>query len=195
MSLWLILISFIQRWRDGDERAAEAIYNQCCSQTLRLCYLLLDNTADAEEVTQDALTYALLNIAKYDPQRATFNTWLYRITVSRCRNKHRRRWLPTFSLADWLQAGGDKADPQPDPERQALQQSSQDEVWAAVQMLSQPLREAVVLRYWLDYSFKEIGQVLGCPPRTAQSRVRLAYERLSKSLDPAHLIIMEDSIL
>ena len=189
------LDGLIQRWQSGDERAAEAIYNLFCTQTLRLCTMLLDNFSDAEEVTQDALTYALLNIDRYDPQRAKFSTWLYKITVSRCRNKRRRRSLPSFSLFAWYNSGGDTPDPVPHLENQAMRRDSNDEVWQAIQALSQPLREAVVLRHWAEYSFKEIGQILGCSPRTAQSRVRLAHEKLSQRLDLVSLIYMEDKSL
>ena len=182
----------IRHWQNGDERAAEAIYNHFCTQTLRLCTMLLDNLLDAEEVTQDSLTYALMNIDRYDVNRAKFSTWLYKITVSRCRNKRRRRILPSFSLFAWLQNGGDTPDPAPGPEGQTIRQAANDEVWQAIQTLSQPLREAIVLRHWTAYSFKEIGQILGCSSRTAQSRVRLAHEKLSKRLDLAHLIYLED---
>jgi RNA polymerase sigma-70 factor, ECF subfamily len=70
----------------------------------------------------------------------------------------------------------------PDPESLIIQQNTRDEVWSAIQNLSQPLREAILLRHWADYSFQEIAQILGCPLRTAQSRVRLAHRQLKKQL-------------
>ncbi len=105
------LSALIQRWQGGDERAAEAIYNYHREATFRLAYGLLGNTADAEEAAQDALTYALTHINHYDTQRASFATWLHTITVSRCRDRQRRRWLPTFSLTHWLRLGQDAPDP------------------------------------------------------------------------------------
>ncbi len=53
------LNTLIQRWQAGDERAAETIFNQFPGPTFGLALALLGNTADAEEVTQDALVYAL----------------------------------------------------------------------------------------------------------------------------------------
>lgn len=172
--------ALIQRWQDGDERAAEAIYNQHQGATFELAYTLLDDTADAEEVAQDALMYALTHIDRYDPQRARFSTWLHTITVSRCRNKRRRRYLPSLPLFTWLKKGGDIPDPAPGPERQAMQATTQDEVWGAIQSLSHPLREAIVLRHWGDYTYQEMANMLDCSLRTAQSRVRLAHQQLGK---------------
>ncbi len=108
--------TLIQRWLVGDERAAEAIYAQSRGATFGLAYALLDNSADAEEVTQDALAYALSHIDRYDPQRARFTTWLHTITVSRCRNKRRRHFLPSVPLFTWLEFRNDEVDPAPDLE-------------------------------------------------------------------------------
>ena len=68
------LNALIERWQVGDERAAEGIYNQCRDSTFGLAYALLDNSADAEEAAQDALTYALTHINHYDSQRVRFTT-------------------------------------------------------------------------------------------------------------------------
>ncbi len=174
--------ALIQRWRSGDESAAEAIYTHSRGATFGLAYALLDNSADAEEVTQDVLVYALSHIDRYDPQRARFTTWLHTITVSRCRNKRRRHFLPSVPLFAWLEGGNDEVDSASDLESLAVQQDARDEIWAAIHSLSQPLREAILLRHWADYSYQEMAQILGCPLRTAQSRVRLAHQQLKSKL-------------
>jgi RNA polymerase sigma-70 factor (ECF subfamily) len=184
--------ALIERWQAGDERAAEGIYNQCWNSTLALACALLDNSADAEESAQDALTYALTHIHQYDSAKARFTTWLHTITVSRCRNKRRRHFLPGLSLLSWLKRGGDAADPAPGPERAALQAATQDEVWAAIQTLSPPLREAILLRHWADHTYQEMAVILGCPMRTAQFRVRQAYGKLRAVLAPADLSNFEE---
>ena len=170
--------ALIQRWRGGDESAAEAIYNQSRGPTFGLAYALLDDPADAEEVAQDVLAYALSHIDRYDSRRARFTTWLHTITLSRCRNRYRRRLLPSLPLFTWLQAGNDAVDPAPDLETLVIQQDARDEVWVAIRALSEPLREAILLRHWADYTYQEIADMLGCSMRTAQSRVRLAHQQL-----------------
>ena len=79
--------ALIQRWQAGDQRAAEALYDHHREPVFRLAYVLLGDPADAEEAAQDALTYALVNIARYDPRRGRFTTWLHTITISRCRDR------------------------------------------------------------------------------------------------------------
>lgn len=184
----------IQRWRNGDQRAAEAIYNQYRSLTFGLAFALLNNRADAEEVAQDALTYALTKINRYDPQRARFSTWLHTITVSRCRNKQRRLRLPSTPLFAWLKRGGDVTDPAPTPEHQALDGAIRDEVWRAIQSLKPAHKEAVVLRYWADYTYQEMAEILGCSTRAARSRLQSAHKKLGPILAQNELISLEETI-
>jgi RNA polymerase sigma-70 factor (ECF subfamily) len=178
---------FIERWRSGDQRAAESLYNYHRDQTFRLAYGLLGNAADAEEAAQDALTYALTNIRRYDSDRASFSTWLHTITVSRCRDRQRKRRVFQFSLSQWLHGGGDAPDPGPTQEHQLVKAEMHGEVWTAVQALSPALREAVLLRYWAGHTYREMAEILECPLPTAQSRVRLAYEHLRVALSPSSL--------
>jgi RNA polymerase sigma-70 factor (ECF subfamily) len=177
----------VERWQRGDERAAEALYNHFRDRTFYLAYGLLGDVADAEEAAQDALTYALVNIKRYDPNRARFATWLHTITVSRSRDRQRRRRLPSLSLSAWLGRERDVPDPALGPEQRAIQAEARSQVWAAVQDLKAPLREAVLLRYWAGHTYQEIADIVGCPLRTAQSRVRLAFQQLRANLALAGL--------
>jgi RNA polymerase sigma-70 factor, ECF subfamily len=158
----------------GDQVACAALYHQYVRPVYRLAYGVLLDQHDAEEVVQDSFAYAFASLRRFDPSRSAFRTWLYTITMSRCRNKRRRKWLPTINLADvidWL-PGGDH------PERAVDERTVRDTVLDALRTLSPKLREAVVLRYFDGLSFKEMAEVLGCPQKTAESRVRLAHDAL-----------------
>ena len=184
--------TLIERWRAEDARAAEAIYDQYRDSIYRLAYGLLGEPADAEEVTQDALAYALINIKRYNPERASFVTWLHTITISRCRDKRRRRRLSSVPLFTWLESGEDRVDPSLAPEDHANRAEVRSDVWRAVQLLSPPLREAILLRYWAGHTYREMADILGCPVPTVQSRVRLAYERLRTQLTRDDLAALEE---
>ena len=177
----------IERWRTGDERAAEMIYHQHREKTFRLAYGLLGNTEDAEEAAQDALAYALLHIHQFDDRRSQFTTWLYRITVSRSRDILRKRRVPTFSLNSWLRDRQNPTDFRPGPEQRAEKKEKQNTVWDALQTLSPVLREAIILRHWGSRTYEEIAEITNCPMKTAQSRVRLAHQKLVRILGEVDL--------
>jgi RNA polymerase sigma-70 factor (ECF subfamily) len=143
----------------------------------------LSDAGDAEEVMQDTMVYALTRIKSFDPQRASFTTWLHTITVSRCRDRQRQR-RPAFVPFD---GHGKSADPLENavagPEDVTIAQESRHELWKALDQLSPKLREAVVLRYWSGHTYQEMAEILRCPLPTAQSRVRLAYDQLRRLLE------------
>jgi RNA polymerase sigma-70 factor (ECF subfamily) len=176
----------IQRWLEkGDEQAAEALYRTFRERVYRLAFALLGNGNDAEEVMQDTLVYALTRMDLYDPQRASFATWLNTIAVSRCRDRQRRKRLPKVSLGTWTGGDGDIRDNDSGPEAKAISREDQHELWNALDQLSPKLREAIILRYWSGHTYQEMAEILHCPLPTAQSRVRLAYEQLRKILSPS----------
>ena len=170
----------IQRCLDGDTHASADLYQRWCGSVYRLAYGILRQVQDAEEVTQDVFVYALSRIKNYDPHKSAFRTWLYTITISRSRNKMRRKWLPTVELDEWSDTEHGEAE-RP-PEDLAELRAERERVWAALGQLSPKLREAVILRYFENLTFPEIGQVLNCPMKTIQSRVRLAHKELKKWL-------------
>lgn len=185
----------IERWQRGEMYAAEALYNDYHASTYRLAYGLLGNADDAQEATQDALGYALMNIARYNPQRARFSTWLHTITVSRCRDRQRRKRLPQISLGEWLGWGHSIAATTAGPEEQAVKKETRNDVWEAVQALKPKFREAIVLRYWAGHTYQEMAEIMACPLSTAQSRVRLAYKQLKTTLIAAGCTLPTESAL
>lgn len=180
--------ALINRCLAGDNQAYVLLYQQHAAYIYRLVYSLLQNREDAEEVLQDAFEYAFRRLDHFDANKSAFKTWLYRIAISRCRNKRRRKWLPTFSLNLLGQDGQmqeyeltDHETPQPE---EALELTGRQQlVWEAIGQLSDKLRATAVLRYYEGMSYEEIGQVLDIPAKTAESRMRLAHKSLRDSLD------------
>ena len=177
---------FIQRWlNNSDERAAEALYQTHHKRVYRLAYALLGDVGDAEEVMQDTMVYALTRVKSFDPQRASFTTWLHTITVSRCRDRQRRK-RPAYVPFDGHTEGADRLENVvAGTEEATIARESRLELWKALDQLSPKLREAIVLRYWSGHTYQEVAEILHCPLPTAQSRVRLAYDQLRKLLGSA----------
>ncbi|MEZ4645071.1 MAG: sigma-70 family RNA polymerase sigma factor [Chloroflexota bacterium] len=183
-----------QRAENGDSQAQAELFRQHYPVTYRLAYSLLHHHEDAEEVAQDALAYALTNLAQYNPLRGAFTTWLYTITVSRCRNKRRRRQLAEVPLFGWLM-GETKVPGAPDNPQEALleQAETRAALHAAIRQLPQKQQEAIILRYFHELNYAEIGAIVGCSAQTAQSRVWLGQKRLSGLLSASDLMWVANS--
>ncbi len=171
----------IRRCLAGEQSAYIALYDQYSGVIYRLAYSLLQHREDAEEVLQDSFEYAFRRLDHYDPRKSAFKTWLYRIAVSRCHNKRRRKWLPSFSLQQMIEV--DVRDPAAVPPDEHVSLSEQQRaVWEAVGALSPKLREVAILRYYGGLQYGEIGEVLDIPTKTAESRMRLAHKALREQL-------------
>ncbi|MDW8326011.1 MAG: sigma-70 family RNA polymerase sigma factor [Anaerolineales bacterium] len=173
------LAEWIERGARGDEAACAALFHEFYPSVVRLSLGLLNDLADAEEVAQDTFVYALSNLGRYDARRSAFRTWLFTIALSRCRNKRRRKLLLQGPLE--LLAGEMPATPR-EVETALERRGLRRQLWQALQALSEPVREAVVLRYLGEMRYKEVGAALGCNPKTAESRVRLGVEALRRAL-------------
>lgn len=174
------IAAWIERGALGDEAACAALYHHFSPAVLRLCLGLLGHLADAEEVTQDSFVYALRNLRRYNPAKSAFSSWLYTIALSRCRNKRRRKWLsalPLELLGAEPRTAGDRQ-----VEALLARRGVRQQLWDALQTLPGPLREAVALRYVAEMRYKEIGQMVGCNPKTAESRVRLGIRAMRQTL-------------
>ncbi len=172
-----------QRAENGDSLAQAELYRQHYGQTFRLAYSLLAEAQDAEEVAQDVLAYVLTHLAQYNPIRGAFTTWLYAMTVNRCRNKRRRKQLAQIPLLHWLKRERkETADPQHTPDHWLQQDERHKALLEAIEQLPIKQREATVLRYFHELGYDEIGQILNCSASTAQSRVWLAQKRLYQLL-------------
>lgn len=168
--------------RAGDQAGYAALYDLYAGGIYRLCYGLLLHHEDAEDVAQEAFVYAFRNLYRFDPARASFKTWLYTIAISRCRNHYRRSRRPLVDLGA-LVAGELPAPRSQTPEAAHARSSAREALEQALAHLKPALREAVVLRYAHGLTYREVAEIMDCPPKTAESRVRLAHETLRKALD------------
>jgi RNA polymerase sigma-70 factor, ECF subfamily len=183
--------ALISRCLQGDQFAYTQLYDRFAAGIYRLCYSLVLNRQDAEDVVQEVFVYAFKNLHQYNPARAAFKTWLYTISVSRCRNTYRRKRLPQVGLSQIFQLNI-AAPCSEAPEAALAQRAAQDVLAIALADLSPQLREAVVLRYGHGLIYREIADVMGCPPKTAESRVRLAHKRLRHILQSQGRELLEE---
>ncbi|MEO0595228.1 MAG: sigma-70 family RNA polymerase sigma factor, partial [Chloroflexota bacterium] len=167
------------------------LYNHYAAGIYRLCYGIVLNKQDAEDVVQESFVYAFKNLHQYDPNKSAFKTWLYTIAVSRCRNTYRRKRLPTVDLSQILQLQISGA-PEQTPEAAMARSESIDAIQRALVQLSPKLREAIVLRYGHGLTFREIADIMECPAKTAESRVRLAHNKLKELLRQTGRGLLDD---
>jgi len=183
----------IARCLRGDQQGYALLYSRYADGLYRLAASLVPTVEDAEDVVQESFVYAFRNLARYDAERSAFKSWLYMIAVSRCRNVYRRKQFTLVDPSALLHLNIPAPDSET-PEAMLAQRSARDSIQKALQSLSPALREALVLRYGHGLTYREMADVLGCPQKTAESRVRLAHNRLRNVMQGQGRALLEELV-
>jgi RNA polymerase sigma factor (sigma-70 family) len=142
---------------------------------------LTKNTADAEDVVQDASIRALRFFRSLRNEDA--RAWLLTIV--------RNTWYGRLAKHGTDRVGSDepltddRREEALSPEALVLQQQTVAHVQEAVESLPADFREVIVLRELEGLSYKEIAAIVGVPIGTVMSRLSRARERLLARLRPA----------
>ncbi len=204
----------IERARSGDQAAFEELVGPYRREIHVHCYRVLGSAADAEDALQETLTAAWKGLGGFEG-RASVRTWLYRIATNRCLNMLRstsRRppadlpvldvetpeptrlaevvWLepyPEILLAD--QPDDDIAGPEARYEaREAISLA----FVTALQLLPPRQRVALILRDVLEFSGRDVADLLKTTDQSVASALKRARITLAKSMPtvdrppPAH---------
>ncbi len=160
--------------QNGSQDAIAELFARHWSQAYRAAFLVTGDGAAAEDIAQEAFLAALRALPSFDARRP-LRPWLHRIVVNRAIDFSRARALRNEVGAE---AAGEAAAP-PAVDRQTLG----EDVAAALLRLTPEQRAVVVLRYLLEFTPGEIGETLGLPRGTVNSRLRRGLDALGDALE------------
>jgi len=150
---------WISQAQQGDDEAFTVLVETYQKPVYNLCYRILGEPEAAEDAAQETFLRVYQNLSHYDRARS-FPTWLLSIAAHYCIDMIRRRKFFSFSI-DAGESQVDLPDPYaPEPEMEAVRRQDRDHLQACLQFLEPTDRAAVILRYWQDYSEKEISEAL-----------------------------------
>jgi RNA polymerase sigma-70 factor (ECF subfamily) len=167
------------RSAQGDRRAFDQIVVRHGPFALRVALRLVVDRHLAEDLAQEAMVRAWRRAADFDPSRARFSTWLYRIVVNLCLDQRRR--ISAESLPDEF----DPIDPAPHAD-QALEIDQRRSTLARA-VLELPLRQraAITLVYGEDLSVSEAARVLGTSSKAVERLLARGRAGLRAQLPPS----------
>jgi RNA polymerase sigma factor (sigma-70 family) len=152
----------LQGWRRGDEAAAREVFTRYYPRAVRIALLSGLSAADAQDCAQDAFVQAYERRAQLRDLRA-FPLWFHRIVTRRILDMltgplKRERPLESESGAElWNAASALHAPPS---DELVVLAEEREEIWRWVQALAPRARTAIVLRYYADFSTREVASML-----------------------------------
>jgi len=158
------------------EDSFESFVRARSDRLLRLAWLITGDWDDSRDSVQDALEAVL---PRWPGLSATdrLDAYVRRCVVNACLDTTRRRGRSRPVAEPALLPSAPVGD---DP---ASAVANADEAWRLCRGLPPVQRTAVVLRFYDDLSFADIGAALGCPEATARSHVHRAIAALRSRLD------------
>ncbi len=177
-----VVLEWVQAAMEGDQDAfAELVYTYQ-DAVYNLCYRLLSERTEAEDAAQEAFLRAYLNLQRYDPARS-FKTWLLTIASNHCIDRLRRRRLTWLSIDDEALPSLSLTSDEPEPEPASILKEQRAVLQHILGELNPDYRAAVVLRYWYDYSYSEIADILDTTESAIKSRLFRARQLLAEKLE------------
>ena len=175
------MADMIQKWQSGDVGAFEALFRQYENLVFRTAYLMTGRREEADDVLQEVFVTVWKYRHTFNPTRGKITTWLHRITVNQCAKRYRKREPALVSLEEKsLDLPTTKHQEQ--PEEALVSKWEYERLLNAMNTLHHKHRSVLVLRYFNDLSYDEIGQVVGIPLGTVKSRINQALKSLREQL-------------
>jgi RNA polymerase sigma-70 factor (ECF subfamily) len=174
--------SWVQRAREGDEEAWEAIIREHQEGVFRLAFLYLRDAAEAEDVTQRTFIKAFHNIERFEDGRP-LRPWLLSISANLAKNRRRslgRYWAALRRFGDQVILPGRDGK---QGSRAEFEVRSDAGLWQAIERLSRMDQEVIYLRFFLEMNVERTAQTLGVAEGTVKSRLHRALKRLREVIE------------
>ena len=169
----------IDRAKQGDAEAFQVLYEMHRRRVYSLCLRMTANTAEAEDLAQEAFLQLFRKIATFRGESA-FSTWLHRLSVNVVLMHLRKKSLPVVSLEETTQ-GGEEDSPKKDfgADDVALAGSiDRLQLQKAVADLPPGYRTIFVLHDVEGYEHNEIARLVGCSIGNSKSQLHKARMKL-----------------
>lgn len=176
----------VERCLKGDERAYGTLLGRYRRVVYSLVYRMVGNAEEAQDLSQEAFIRAFRNLGSYDRTRS-FSNWLFKIASNLTIDYHRKRKLPTVSMAvgedDEEGREMELLDPTPSVLDNLLEDEEARRTESLVRSLPERYRIVVLLRHAQDLSYEEIAETLSLPVGTVKARLHRARAMLKQKLE------------
>jgi RNA polymerase sigma-70 factor (ECF subfamily) len=169
-----ILTATVKNAADGDTNARAALYRQFSKAMFNICFRMLGNRENAEDILQEAFIIAFNKLHQLKDE-LSFGGWLKRIVVSECIrfNKKGFKWN---ELSEHYEERSD------DNDASWMHNLSFESINSEIKQLPDGCRQVFNLYVVEDYSHKEISEILKISESTSKSQYHRARQLLKERL-------------
>lgn len=176
----------IEELKTGNEAAFRNLVEEFQKRVYNTCVGLLQNTEDAEDVTQEVFVSVFQSIHGFKGE-SRLSTWIYRIAVTKSleftRAKNRKK---RFAFVQSIFSGeGEIKTDTPHFYHPGVQLENKERaavLFAAIDQLAENQKTAFILHKLEDLSYQEIAEVMNVTVSSVESLMFRAKQNLQKKL-------------
>ena len=161
---------------DGQHAAYSVLVYRHTDRYLALAERVMGSRAEAEDAVQDSFVKLWTHAAGFDPSKAKFSTWFYRIVLNRCLDKKRVK-KPVA-----LPEGYDVVDDSDSPSESMEDKQSSKMIQVHLMELPDRQRTAITLCYFDELSNKEAAEILEVSVKALESLLIRGRRALAANL-------------
>ncbi len=166
----------LARMMNDDEAAFRILVERHVDRAYALALRILRNSADAEDVAQEALVKTWTHRHSWKFGKARFTTWLYRVVVNRCIDLRR------MPRNEWIENVDEPTDDRIDAVGTIQQQEVFSKLEDALATIPMQQRAALTLAYFDDLGNAEIAAILGTTIAAVESLLKRGRQGLRAKL-------------
>ncbi|MBZ5681428.1 MAG: sigma-70 family RNA polymerase sigma factor [Acidobacteriia bacterium] len=177
------LESVIERAQGHDAEALGEIHRRYVQRVFGLCRYMLDSRESAEDATSEVFLKLQRSIGSYDGS-IPFPRWLLRVAGNQCIDVLRRRRRGQQVIVE-VEDGAtviEATSPERSPLGTVIRMEEKAQLQAAIARLPENHRVPLVLRYYSELSYDEIGQQLGLQRNNVATLIFRAKQELRRKL-------------
>jgi RNA polymerase sigma-70 factor (ECF subfamily) len=168
--------SLVVRSQKGDANAFGQLYDRFQPEIVRYLTYRVGQPETAEDLAQQVFLKAWQAIPRYEERGVPFKAWLYRMAHNLMVDHHRSR-RPTTDLE------GIDVPEEAEAEGRVLVQEAHEHLRAALERLSEDHRQVLVLRFLLEKSAREVGEIMDRKEVTVRGLQMRALQALRREIE------------
>ncbi len=177
--------ALVAKCKQGDRHSYELLYRQYAKAMFNTSIRIVNNTADAEDVLQEAFA-AAFQLESFD-YSSTFGAWLKRIVINKSIDVLRRRNLVVVEMNE--SAFQTLTDTEPVDEEQI--QLKANEIIKAMILLPGGYRTVLSLYLFEGYDYEEISEIMNISATTVRTQYHRGKQKLLQLLQKDAATLME----
>ncbi|MFP4478985.1 MAG: RNA polymerase sigma factor [Candidatus Izemoplasmatales bacterium] len=165
----------------GDKNVYALLMDKYYKELFKYIYNITNNYETTEDLLQEIFLKVYNQLNKFNPDKASFRTWIYRIshhhTINYLKKKSNQMNLYTYEYDDTINEASE------DVEENAIKDKQITSIQIAMEKVLKPKHfEIMSLHYFSNLTPKEISETTGIPLKTVYKAIDSSIEKIKKEV-------------